>query len=589
MYLEFKSIEFKNFLSYGNTPQKIEFNHGMNLIVGKNGSGKSACLLDTLTFVLFGKPYRKIKISELINRTNKKNMYCKCEFVINGVEEYIIERGLKPDLLKIYKNGEEMELLSSKKLIQDEIEKIIGVTYNIFKLVIVLAVNHNKPYLAMDLAEKRDVIETIFNIGVFSDMLKSIKQDISNKKIEKDVQENSNAVQYKNVKDAGDQLFLFKKKQEEYKNNNEIKIKKIEEEVDVLKAKKEEKNNEYNLLNKNNNKEKEEEIRAKRKECDDKIRKIDNKIYLNDNSIKKIKKDSKFYVDNVNCPTCGTELDKENRNSIIEESNKNIVELEHKNEKLKEYKNKNSNVLDKLDRKLLEFQRFNRELIEKRNEISLIEKDILYKLDSINNIKNQESFDSQIKSFEDKYNESLKEYNTSQEILSKIEKNLSILMNSKNILSDGGIKAYVFDKLLPILNKRINDYLKQFELPIYIEITKNLTEEIINVKRVDSKISYFSHSEGEKKRIDISIVLSFIDILKLISNFKTNLIIFDELLEGQVDEEGLDQILDSIKNISDTNDEMCMYMISHRFQNYIGFNKQLTIKNEGSFSFIEKE
>ena len=158
MVVKFKKLTFQNILSFGATPIVFNFEKGVNLISGKNGSGKSA-ILDALSFCLFGQPYRKIKIKELLNRKNKRNLKVSCEFIVDGKEKFVITRCMNPDKIEIYKNDEELELLSSKRLNQEEIDKIVGINYQMFKQVISLAVNYNKPFLSLQLWEKREIIE----------------------------------------------------------------------------------------------------------------------------------------------------------------------------------------------------------------------------------------------------------------------------------------------------------------------------------------------------------------------------------------------------------------------------------------------
>jgi len=164
-------------MSYGGNPTVFEFSNGLNLITGANGQGKS-CLLDALSFVLYGQPYRKIKKDELINRKNKKKLHTEIEFKI-GDNSYKIVRTLAPSHMEITKNGEELQSMSSKKLNQEEIDKIIGVDYNLFRQIISLAINYNKPFLTVSLPEKRDIIENIFNIKIFGEMLKILKRNSS--------------------------------------------------------------------------------------------------------------------------------------------------------------------------------------------------------------------------------------------------------------------------------------------------------------------------------------------------------------------------------------------------------------------------
>ena len=174
MYIEFEKLSFCNILSYGAQGAEIKFQPGLNTIRAPNGSGKST-MLDALTFVLFGKPYRDIKLDELINETNKKGLEVTIDFRI-GKDKYSITRGLKPTILTIMKNGKEMDLLSTKKLTQDEIDKLLGINLRLFKNIVAVACTNNKPFLSLPIGDKRALMENIFNIDKLGAMLKDVKK-----------------------------------------------------------------------------------------------------------------------------------------------------------------------------------------------------------------------------------------------------------------------------------------------------------------------------------------------------------------------------------------------------------------------------
>lgn len=174
MFVKFKQLKFKNILSYGNVYETIDFETGLNVIKAPNGSGKST-ILDALNYALFGKPFRNIKMDGLINRINGKQLVVEIEFQV-GFDTWRIKRGEKPKILEIYKNGESVDKLSSKKLVQNEIDKLLGINQKLFKNIVGVAVTNNKPFLSMPIWEKRELIENIFNIDVLAEMAKEVKR-----------------------------------------------------------------------------------------------------------------------------------------------------------------------------------------------------------------------------------------------------------------------------------------------------------------------------------------------------------------------------------------------------------------------------
>lgn len=190
MFINFEYIKFKNFRSYPATETKFEFKPGLNSIIGANGGGKSTITTEAISYCLYGKAYSKVNLSDLVNRVNKKKLWTECAFTI-GKDRYVIQRGMKPNVLSVTKNGEDfVELLSSKSLNQDEIDKILGIDYKMFKNIISLSVNYNKPFFELSKQDKREILENIFNVNIFGDMLKVLKPKISKLKVDIDIDTN---------------------------------------------------------------------------------------------------------------------------------------------------------------------------------------------------------------------------------------------------------------------------------------------------------------------------------------------------------------------------------------------------------------
>ena len=230
-------MTFQNILSFGNTATTIEFKNGLNLITGKNGSGKSSALLDTLSFCLYGKPYRKVNISNLINRKNKKKTLVSVTFVINDSTTYEITRGLKPKVLEIKKNGNPLKKMSSSGLTQDEIDKIVGIDYKLFKQIISLSINHNDPFLDLPAAKKREILEQICNINIFSDMLAVFKKEIKDTKIKYELKYKESSMILSAIESDTDKLDDIKKTKDNFDKDKQEDIDEIDKKITSYKSK----------------------------------------------------------------------------------------------------------------------------------------------------------------------------------------------------------------------------------------------------------------------------------------------------------------------------------------------------------------
>jgi len=586
MIISFKQLKFKNILSFGAKETVIDFTKGINLISGKNGSGKSA-ILDALSFCLFGKPYRNIKIKELINRRNKRNTEVTCEFTIDNRSSYVIKRTLEPYSLEIVKDGNEEDLLSSKRLNQEELDKIIGINYYLFKQVISLAVNYNKPFLSLSSMEKRQIIEQIFNITVFGQMLKEAKRKNADTFVRYEMSLNSIKILEENLKTLRKNLKEITTATKDFEKNKQTEIQSIEKRIqkyhediyaiktDIDRVEKELIS--FSLLNM-------EETITENKLKLSEITKITNTteytIENNHNTIHNLEND-------VVCPRCKTILTKEHKQKEIEKLNnelKNLKkELETKESERKEYV-EHLEYLESLKVNYNKYQGEKKNLEEKKK---MLESELKHLNENLNKVSNRK-IDIDVDSITNDFHKKIEEY----KIVFKDSQNLkNIIENYElvyNILSESGIKAFFFRKLVPILNSKINEYLQLFEIPIVLSFNELMEEKITNYENMKSDISYCSYSEGEKKRIDMSILLSFISITKTISNWNCNLLLIDELLDSAIDESGLDKLVTSLKNMT-YESNLSVYIISHRLQQDYSskFNNCLQVEKVDSFSKIE--
>lgn len=581
MFVQFNKLRFKNILSYGNNFTEIDFSNGINLIRAPNGSGKST-ILDALNFVLFGKPFRNIKLNRLINRINEKNLVTEIEFNI-GFDKWKIVRGLKPIVFEIYKNDQVLDKLSSKKLNQAEIDKLLGINQKLFKNIVGVAVTNNKPFLSMPIWEKRELIENIFNIDVLAEMSKEVKRRKTLEQSEEKLKITESSALEKQINDNNKYITDMTQYIANFNTNNENDKANIVARIDEL--------NKIILKNQKNIKvatDKIIELQEKTKVEPDTnaYSKIIKSLGVSENEKKRIQKTLDQLKDNPLCPMCGSELSGEHAKKHIKELTEEIDRLTNiVIPKLKSEEDAYKALKKEYDSNIAMIR--NIEMRKSQEELSLNNSN--GEINQCN--KKLEEIDKRQCPFNlDEYKEKVKILNEQLDELKKVITGLThqieIDKELIDILGDDGIKVYFFRKLIPILNQNINSYLKKFELPICLEFDEQMQETIINGR---SDMEYDQFSGGEKTRIDMSVLLSFFNISRIISNWSCNLLFIDEILDGGIDKNGIEQFLATLYNIvSDNEKKLGIYLVSHKIDDVkIEINKTIEIKKKGLFSELE--
>lgn len=582
MFVEFKKLSFCNIMSYGASGAEIDFQTGLNTIKAVNGSGKSS-ILDALTFVLFGKPYRDIKLSELVNTTNGKGLEVTVEFKI-GTDMYMIRRGLKPAIFEIYKNGKEMDMLSTKKLNQDEIDKLLGINLRLFKNIVAVAVTNNKPFLSMSIGDKRSLIENIFNIDVLGMMCKDVKKRKTVNSTEMDlkttelrgvtnsIEDNEsyienmrqyiasfNQVKDTNIKTIQENIQKYQKEIDKHTKNLSIAEAKIQELMEEIGDIPDRKVGETLTLE---------------------MGKIRSTIDSIDKTLNKLRQ-SKI------CPVCSSPLDEGH-------ARKHILGM------LNEKKDLERDRLPQLQEEYRVFNNCFMEYHEKRTFIQTIrdkartEEATRSTLESElkraqSNLEKEEA--KTCPASLDTYIEKL---NTLKEQCEMLDKEIDVLTEKImldnhliKILGDDGIKTYFFKKLVKVLNKSVNEYLNKFELKnTTIEFDETMTETMVTnmVPR-----TYSSYSSGERTRIDMSILLAFFDISRQISNWSCNILFIDELLDQNIDQSGIEQFVSTLYNLIQVNKKkLGIYIISHKLNELkIQISSTIEIRKVHDYSILE--
>ena len=582
MYVEFKKLSFCNIMSYGASGAEIDFQTGLNTIKAANGSGKSS-ILDALTFVLFGKPYRDIKLSELVNTANGKGLEVTCEFKI-GTDLYMIRRGLKPAIFEIYKNGKEMDMLSTKKLNQDEIDKLLGINLRLFKNIVAVAVTNNKPFLSLPIGDKRALIENIFNIDVLGSMCKDVKKRKTVNNTELDLKTTERRGVVNSIEDNESYIENMRRYIASFNEVKDANLKTIRENID--KYRKEIDRRTKNLaIAESKIKELTEEIgtvpdRSVGESLNLEIGKVQSVIDNINNTLSRLKK-SRL------CPVCNSPLDEGHARKHIEGmlAEKKAMEKETLPGLMERYRAYSDTV-----KTYQEKQSFIQTIRDRARTEEITRTTLETELDKAERNLEKESGKA-CPATVDSYVEKLNALRAQSEELSKDIDVLTekILIDTQliKILGDDGIKSYFFKKLIKILNKSVNEYLNKFELKnTTIEFDETMAETMTTnlVPR-----TYSSYSSGERTRIDMSILLAFFDISRQISNWSCNLLFIDELLDQNIDQSGIEQFVSTLYNLIQLNKKkLGIYIISHKLNELkIQISSTIEIKKVHDYSILE--
>ena len=567
----FEKIRWKNFLSTGNVFSEIDLEAGRtNLIVGSNGAGKST-ILDALTFSLFGKPFRKISKGSLINSINEKDCMVEIEFRI-GKMEYKVVRGIKPNVFEIYCNGQvwnqESTVVEQQKNFENNVLKM---NYKSFTQIVVLGSSTFVPFMKLPGGQRRDIIEDILDIQVFSTMNVLLKDKM---------RENN-----EELREIDYQLDLLKDKIEMQKQNMLNLQQRTQEEID----RKQEKVNEYkktelqgaedvSLLTQqigNLNEEMQEY-----KSASDKINKLNTYMIKLTHKLNTCKKEHEFFESNHVCPTCTQELSDELREEKISAGKSKSDEL------LTGY----NDIVQAIKEEETRFNKFT-ELSTEVNNINTTISQTNFQLMTIR--KQVEALQDEIKELEGDNVDKKAEYDklqllvNSKKDLSKQHANLKedrdVLTTAGQLLKDNGIKTRIIKTYLPTMNKLINEFLQRMEFYVNFTLDENFEEQIKS--RYRDVFSYDSFSEGEKARIDIALLLTWRSIAKLKNSVDTNLLILDEIFDGSLDQSGTSDLGWILRNFDDSTK---VFVISHKQGLDDKFDRTISVEKVKNFSIISE-
>jgi len=562
--LKFKTLRFRNFLSSGNQFTEIQLDKATStLIVGHNGSGKST-MLDALTFVLFNKPFRKISKSQLVNSINEKECVVEIEFSI-GKDNWKLIRGIKPTIFEVYKNKTLLDQLASANDQQKWLEQsVLKLNYKSFTQIVVLGSSNFVPFMQLSSQHRREVVEDLLDIKVFSSM-----NDISKFKI-RELKDEIKEYSYKkeNVEDkieSQEGLIneLEKRNSADIKEKEEKKLS-IETTVDCLNVEN------FSILNSVDNKQKKLETFSN---SSSKLKKLENLKVKLLQKVSNITEDQTFFKDNMVCPTCTQDLDEKFRLNKIADIDKKSTELKSACDELEE-------TIQEEQYNESKFLEITKEITKLNNEINSNNIKVSELTKQVKNLQEEiQGLISRNKNTDTEYGKLISLRQNLDDIQTDIAKRKEELSNYEFIhllLKDDGAKTKIIKKYLPVINHNLNKFLEIMEFPVNFTLDEEFNEKSFNPIYED--FSYSSFSEGEKMRIDLSLLFTWREVAKLKNSINTNLLILDEVFDSSLDESGTDYFTKIIKYIiSDSN----TFVISHKvddlfdkFDRTIRFQKQ---------------
>jgi DNA repair exonuclease SbcCD ATPase subunit len=560
--ITFQKIRWRNFLSTGNQFTEVELNqHRTNLVVGTNGAGKST-VLDALTFALFNKPYRKINKPQLVNTTNERECVVEIEFTIN-TRQYLVRRGIKPNVFDIVVNGTPLHREADDRAMQRILEEnILKLNYKSFTQIVILGSSTFVPFMQLTSANRREVIEDLLDIRIFSAMNNILKDNIKEKKSQVkslDLKKDTLKDKMKMQKDFIEEL---ENRGNANINANREKITNLDKEVGIYITENASIEEQVHSLTK----EQEEVIGA-----GDKLVKLNNLKGKISQKVSTITKEHKFFNENTVCPTCTQTIEEEFRLNRITDAQNKAKELKEGYEELEntikfeQERERQFNALSK------EITKLTHGISQNNTRISLNQRqirDLEHEIQTLTeNLANRNSEHEKLEEFRENLQKTIED-------LSDRKQEIVYHDFAYSLLKDDGVKTKIIKKYLPFINQQVNRYLQMMEFYINFQLDEEFNESVKSPIHED--FSYSSFSEGEKMRIDLSLLFTWREVARVKNSANTNLLIMDEVFDSSLDGFGTDEFLKIIRYvIKDAN----IFVISHKsdlhdkFESVIKFDK----------------
>jgi len=560
----FHTLSWKNFLSTGNYKTTVDFTRHYNtLISGENGAGKST-ILDALTFALFGKSFRGIKIPQLPNSINEKD--CEVEITFNiGTDEYRVVRSIKPKKFEIYKNGDMLDQDAKARDYQKILEEqILKMSYKSFCQVVILGSSNYVPFMQLSASDRRLVVENLLDIDVFSVMNTLVRARLQMaKEYVKDIDTKIEIAKSK-VDEKQKLINTLEKKSSDSVEKYREEIKQSQNHIDEIEKEiEEQQKNVTELLNKADDKDVVPKTLIKMESTETQLK----------NKIKTIQKNVNFYEENDTCPSCKQDIQHHHKECVFEEKRKEQEEIENAIDELSNKIEETEKRMNEINIILENVQNIEKQISQNQSQVSASSQ---YISKMQRNVESVLTEGTEVQETKDELNQLLGEGKQYVERRKELIEDKHYLCIASTLLKDSGIKAKIIKHYLPIMNKLINKYLAEMDFFCQFNLDENFNETIKSRHR--DEFTYHSFSEGERLRIDLSLLLAWREIARLKNSVNCNLLILDEVFDSSLDAVGTEEFL---KLLTSFGNRANIFVISHKsdtmtdkFQNHIMFEKK---------------
>lgn len=545
--ISFKCVRYKNFLSTGNNFTEIRLDRSQStLVVGQNGAGKST-MLDAISFGLFGKPHRNINKPQLVNSINQKQCLVEVEFSV-GKTEYKVVRGIKPGKFEIYKNGQMFNQESHAKEYQKMLEQnILKLNHKSFHQVVVLGSSSFIPFMQLPAGHRRDVIEDLLDINVFSKMNQVLREKNASLK------DQTSDIAYQ-LDLISDKIETQKKYIRDVKALNKEYADKIKEEIDEFETEQNRLTDENTELGTfiESNSSKVSETLSKLNSKHSTLKEHEHELK---SEIKKLVKETKFFEGNSTCPTCSQDIGDELRQEKISEASTSAKSINSKLSTLAEESNKVGSDIEVATKVQTVITNKQHNLLSNNKRLQQISESLASKRSELGKMQSGGTDLAEAEATLETYAEQKDSLQEQRLVLSEQRSYNEVI---GEMLKDTGIKTKIIKQYLPVINKLVNQHLQILDFFVHFDLDESFQETIRSRHR--DEFTYDSFSEGEKQRIDLSLLFTWRQIAKMKNSISTNLLILDETFDSSLDVDGVENLQKILSHLSDTN----VFVISHK-------------------------